>query len=186
MTHRDDSAVEIRAGLDHPVIDSDGHLIEFLPAVMTFLEELAGRKLVERYGAWMREYYAPTPERQRDRATAGLPSLLEQRMAELEFAVRELKMKVVMPATYVRRPVPQPSDVARVASRSGTTATGSTVHTTTIRFGRNASSSASIQSFIPARWGSERDVRFRATSTTTWATSPRPQRRPVALSSWAV
>ena len=30
----------------------------------------------------------------------------EEAIAELEFAVRELKMKVVMPATYVRRPVP--------------------------------------------------------------------------------
>ena len=73
MTHRDDSAVESRAGLDHPVIDSDGHLIEFLSAVMTFLEELAGRKLVERYGAWMREDYAPTPERQRDERIMKLP-----------------------------------------------------------------------------------------------------------------
>ncbi len=182
------SAAEIRAGLDHPVIDSDGHLIEFLPAVMSYLEEVAGREAVGRFGAWMRERYAPSPERQRDerimklpfwtlptrntrdRATAGLPALLAERMeelgfdyavlvptmglgacevdddelrpalcrafnrynaellrehadcltgaavipmhspseaiAELEFVVRELGMKVVMPATYVRRPVP--------------------------------------------------------------------------------
>lgn len=189
------SAAEIRAGLDHPVIDSDGHLIEFLPAVTSYLAEIAGQKAVARYDVWMREHYAPTPERQRDerimklpfwtlptrntrdRATAALPALLSERMeelgfdyavlfptmglgacevdddelrpalcrafnrynaellaehafrstaaavipmhtpaeaiAELEFAARELGMKVVMPATYVRRPVP-------AAARQGT------------------------------------------------------------------
>jgi len=188
MTRGHGSAAEIRAGLDHPVIDSDGHLIEFLPAVMSYLVEVAGQQAATRYGEWMRQNYAPTPERQRDerimklpfwtlptkntrdRATAGLPALLSERMeelgfdfsvlfptmglgacevdddelrpalcrafnrynaellaehsgrltgaavipmhtpaeaiAELDFVVRELNMKVVMPATYVRRPVP--------------------------------------------------------------------------------
>ena len=42
------AAVErIRARLDHPVIDSDGHLIEFLPAVHARLRELAGERAVQ-------------------------------------------------------------------------------------------------------------------------------------------
>jgi predicted TIM-barrel fold metal-dependent hydrolase len=186
--HERGAAARIRAALDHPVIDSDGHLIEFLPAVMSYLEEIAGGDSARRYRAWMLEHYAPTPERQRneriqklpfwtlptrntrDRATACLPGLLYERMEELgfdysvlfptmglgandvdddelrpalcrafnrnnaelvaefsdrmtvaavipmytpdeairelDYAVGELGMKVVMPNTYVRRPVP--------------------------------------------------------------------------------
>ena len=36
------SSREIRAALDHPVIDADGHIIEFLPAVRDFLVEEGG------------------------------------------------------------------------------------------------------------------------------------------------
>jgi predicted TIM-barrel fold metal-dependent hydrolase len=186
--HEPGAAARIRNEVDHPVIDSDGHLIEFLPAVMDHLEAIAGRSAVERFSQWMKEHFAPTPERQRDeriqklpfwtlptrntrdRATAGLPALLHERMeelgfdycvlfptmglvaneveddelrpalcrafnrysaemlsdfsfrmtgaavipmftpaeaiSELDYAVGELGMKVVMPNTYVRRPIP--------------------------------------------------------------------------------
>lgn len=40
---------EIRSRLDHPVIDADGHIIEFLPAVRDFLVEEGGRKLAEEF-----------------------------------------------------------------------------------------------------------------------------------------
>ena len=66
MTRGHGSAAEIRAGLDHPVIDSDGHLIEFLPAVMSYLVEVAGQQAATRYGEWMRQNHAPTAERLRD------------------------------------------------------------------------------------------------------------------------
>ena len=32
-------AAEIRARIDHPIIDADGHIIEFLPLVRDFLVE---------------------------------------------------------------------------------------------------------------------------------------------------
>ena len=35
-------AEAIRARLDHPVIDGDGHLVEFLPLVRDFMVELGG------------------------------------------------------------------------------------------------------------------------------------------------
>ncbi len=96
------TASEIRAGLDHPVIDSDGHLIEFQPAAMTYLEEIAGPSAVERYHAWQMRL-APTPQQRvdeqlmrtpfwnfqtrntLDRASVSLPALLRERMEELGF-----------------------------------------------------------------------------------------------------
>ena len=45
------SSREIRARLDHPVIDADGHIIEFLPAVRDFLIEEGGRKLAQDFDA---------------------------------------------------------------------------------------------------------------------------------------
>ena len=43
------SSREIRAALDHPVIDADGHIIEFLPAVRDFLVEEGGRELASAF-----------------------------------------------------------------------------------------------------------------------------------------
>ncbi len=37
----------IRGRLDHPVIDSDGHLIEYLPLVRDFLVEEAGESVAQ-------------------------------------------------------------------------------------------------------------------------------------------
>ena len=45
------SSRAVRARLDHPVIDADGHIIEFLPAVRDFLVEEGGRKLAEEFDA---------------------------------------------------------------------------------------------------------------------------------------
>ena len=38
-------ASAIRARIDHPVIDGDGHLVEFLPLVRDFMVELGGESL---------------------------------------------------------------------------------------------------------------------------------------------
>jgi len=34
----------VRARLNHPVIDSDGHTVEFLPAVLDYLEQTGGQR----------------------------------------------------------------------------------------------------------------------------------------------
>src|SRR5271163_1768121 len=44
-------SAQIRAKLSHPVIDSDGHLMEFEPVVLDKIEEIGGRDLRDRYGA---------------------------------------------------------------------------------------------------------------------------------------
>jgi predicted TIM-barrel fold metal-dependent hydrolase len=94
--------LQIRGRLDHPVIDSDGHLVEFQPAAMTYLEELAGRAAVDRYHAFQMRL-APSEEERFDaqvmrtpfwnfqtrntvdRATVALPALMRERMEELGF-----------------------------------------------------------------------------------------------------
>lgn len=103
---------KIHARLSHPVIDSDGHWIEFEPAALDYLRQVGGERIVERYQAvanqfgnkkWTRLSPAERRERRmlqpawwgvptkntRDRATAMLPKLLYERMGELglDFAV---------------------------------------------------------------------------------------------------
>ncbi len=95
---------EIRARLGHPVIDADGHLVEYTPLVRDFLVEEAGESLAKRFdvlvhGSRMargvpldkrREFgitrYAwwGLPCRNTlDRATAMLPRLMYERLDEL-------------------------------------------------------------------------------------------------------
>jgi predicted TIM-barrel fold metal-dependent hydrolase len=115
LTHDSPSAA-VRARLKHPVIDSDGHLIEFEPAFLDYLRRVGGSKMVERFsseerstGSWGRlfRWYRLSPSERRseratrppwwalptkntlDRATATLPKLLHERMDEigLDFTV---------------------------------------------------------------------------------------------------
>src|SRR3989442_15065275 len=93
-------ASRIRARLGHPVIDADGHVIEFLPAVRDELRTLAGAQAAERLDLvldFARLSRALTPDQRRllglprlswwglparhtlDRATAMLPRLLHER-----------------------------------------------------------------------------------------------------------
>src|SRR4029453_1634953 len=105
------AAVErIRARLDHPVIDSDGHLIEFLPAGRARLRELAGERAVQgldtilgaarlvrqldavqqrTLGAIRVPWWGLPARNTLDRATAMLPRVLYERLDALgiDFAV---------------------------------------------------------------------------------------------------
>ena len=102
-------SAEVRARLGHPVIDSDGHTVEFEPGFVDVLREVAGRAVADRYLARRegRGWYRLTPEERRDRrstrppwwalptkntldrATATLPRLLHARLDEigLDFTV---------------------------------------------------------------------------------------------------
>ncbi len=96
----------IRERLHHPIIDSDGHIAEFEPALFDYLRTVAGNQAVERFKAlpdspFKFRWYRLTPEeRQRhrvprphwwvhptrntlDRATSSLPRLLYQRLDEM-------------------------------------------------------------------------------------------------------
>lgn len=96
-------AQKIRAGLKHPVIDGDGHWMEPIPIFLEHLQEVAGAKMVDRIRAqWDKNdaWYRATPEQRqhqrlrraiwwgvtantRDKATALLPALLNERLPEL-------------------------------------------------------------------------------------------------------
>ena len=102
----------IRAKLDHPIIDSDGHTAEFEPAVFDYLRDIGGSRAVERFQkapdvpfrfGWYelsrqerRTLRAPRPhwwvhptKNTLDRATSSLPRLLHRRLDEtgLDFSV---------------------------------------------------------------------------------------------------
>jgi predicted TIM-barrel fold metal-dependent hydrolase len=105
----DHQAAQIRAGLKHPVIDGDGHWMEPIPVFLEYLSEVGGPSSVDRIRAgWRRNdaWYRSTPEQRqhhrmrrfiwwgvtantRDKATALLPALLNERLPELgiDFAI---------------------------------------------------------------------------------------------------
>jgi predicted TIM-barrel fold metal-dependent hydrolase len=88
------AVAEIRAGLGHPVIDADGHLIEMMPLVGDIVREQGGADVARRF----RGFGAPAniravlparvlrglpAENTLDRMTATLPRLLHARMDAL-------------------------------------------------------------------------------------------------------
>src|SRR5215472_12824206 len=97
------SSAQIRARLSHPVIDSDGHWIEYFPMMLDYLRRVAGAKAADgmktgdeivgriltmsleqrRHERRAQQSWWPFPTRNtRDRATAMIPKLLYQRMEE--------------------------------------------------------------------------------------------------------
>ena len=47
------ASAAIREKLGHPIIDGDGHLVEYLPLALEYLREIGGRKLADEYVARM-------------------------------------------------------------------------------------------------------------------------------------
>ena len=101
----------VRAGLDHPVIDADGHIIEFMPAVLDHLTEVGGREIAAAYeqvlnveelvgdldtaarraqGLFKMTWWAFPSRNSRDRATGMLPRLLHERLDEIGIDVAVL------------------------------------------------------------------------------------------------
>ncbi len=110
--HQATRSQSIRQGLDHPVIDCDGHLIEYGPLLLDYLEREAGADTVKawaKYGdeltaaSWFRQtpasrahhrigrpaWWATPAANTLDRATAQLPALRRERMAAfgIDYAV---------------------------------------------------------------------------------------------------
>ena len=97
----------IRESLGHPIVDCDGHMLDMLPVLLEFLDEVGGSELVDRlkdkaiYRLVVHQELLATTAAQRrqnwqvfdawwasttktlDRATVLLPGLLEERMGEL-------------------------------------------------------------------------------------------------------
>lgn len=95
---------EVRAQLNHPIIDADGHWLEFGPLVREEMRKIGGDKAVEGFsffpklvqkelamsvaerranGTGQQAFWALPTKNTRDRATAMLPKLLYERLDEL-------------------------------------------------------------------------------------------------------
>src|SRR5262245_16000681 len=92
-----DAVRKIRGHLDHPIVDGDGHLLEFVPLVLDIAAEVAGPRAAERLRAFLagatdprssrfapaRVFWGLPEENTLDRMTATLPDLLYRRTEEL-------------------------------------------------------------------------------------------------------
>ena len=87
---------QIRKRIDHPIVDADGHLMEFFPLVLDLLKEEAGADVVARFQRYLggaidpdssdfvpaRVFWALPERNTLDRLTVTLPELLYRRPAE--------------------------------------------------------------------------------------------------------
>ena len=108
--HSHRAPAEIRSSLDHPVIDGDGHWVEFDPVFSERMRKVGGDKAAEGFLAAMQTtpdalgmsvaerrrrrmaqvaFWSRQAENTLDRATAMMPRLLYERLPELgtDFAV---------------------------------------------------------------------------------------------------
>jgi predicted TIM-barrel fold metal-dependent hydrolase len=119
----------LRAKLDHPVIDGDGHLIESAPLFNDYLREVGGADMVHRYHRELIEH--PTGSRGNrdtgdmrgawwgvgndayDLATVMAPRLLHQRLEEIgiDFAIMYPTLGLALPTIH-------DPDVRRAACRA--------------------------------------------------------------------
>ncbi len=126
-------SAKIRAKLDHPIIDSDGHTLEILPVLLDFVKQVGGADMVKTFEDFRqrRRGFAmsttelrdtretvstwwPSPTRNTlDRATASLPRLLVERMDELG-----LDYCVIFPTTGLLFPGFDNDELRRVACRA--------------------------------------------------------------------
>ena len=93
------TGAEIRARLDHPVVDADGHMMEASFAVLDFVKQVGGAEIAQRYGTMLANDQTGASRRavwvgnsgpgSIDRATAMLPKLFRARLedAGIDFAV---------------------------------------------------------------------------------------------------
>ena len=100
------SSKAIHGRLGHPVIDADGHYLEFGPSLLDYIRNVAGQRVADAFNApgervadsirmtpaerrdarVAQEAFWPTPAKSTlDRATATLPRLLYQRLDEFGF-----------------------------------------------------------------------------------------------------
>src|SRR5579864_3228512 len=98
------SGAEVRAGLKHPIIDADGHWVEYTPVFAERMRKVAGDKSADGFlmsqrripdalrlsiaerkqrGVGMEGYWSRQSTNTRDRATAMMPRMLYDRLDEL-------------------------------------------------------------------------------------------------------
>jgi predicted TIM-barrel fold metal-dependent hydrolase len=132
-TKRSSSASELRARLNYPVIDSDGHWVEFGPQLTDYLKRIGGNKALEGFKSRPTEVWhltIPLAERRErrldqpvwwgvpvrntlDRATAMLPRLLYQRLGDFGF-----DFVVLYPSAGLRIPFIPDAELRQLTCRA--------------------------------------------------------------------
>jgi len=135
MSHSNTSPAEIRASLDHPVIDADGHIIEYAPVFDRYLKEagieggfmeFAATASFDGSRLWQgqtpeerlrdRTYRSPWwgfPNDARDLATATAPRLLYDRLDELG-----IDFAVIYPSVGLQLPAQRGEKIRRAGCRA--------------------------------------------------------------------
>ena len=129
-----DEVRRIRGAIDHPVIDSDAHLIEYLPDLRDRIMSIGGSDVVRRfdrhYWTMDRAHEVPAALRRRygisrpswwtyparntlDRATATLPALLQERLPEIG-----IDFLVMYPSYFIQFPMAADEDFRRAGCRA--------------------------------------------------------------------
>jgi predicted TIM-barrel fold metal-dependent hydrolase len=121
---------QLKARLDHPVIDADGHTIEVTPVLRDFVDEVGGHDAAARFDNWLPGSTGATYEERRenwtipfhwtwparntlDRATAALPRLYYERMDEIG-----LDFSLVYPTQGLRMQMISDQDLRPVVCRA--------------------------------------------------------------------
>ena len=128
------SSRNVRKRIGHPVIDADGHWLEFGPSINDYLKEVAGQKVVDSFrqrGFYVQKSLAMTPEERAqtrraqeafwgvparntlDRATAMLPRLLYERLDEFGFDFTVLYPTAGLAVGYIAE-----DDIRRASCRA--------------------------------------------------------------------
>jgi len=71
QAERTSKSAAIRAKLNHPIVDSDGHTAEFEPALFDYIKDIGGSRAVERLlslpdSPFSFRWYKLTPQERRD------------------------------------------------------------------------------------------------------------------------
>ncbi len=125
----------LRKKLDHPVIDVDGHMVEFFPVFFDYLKQVGGQDMVDRmwatftkqnrnwhkidrderrrYGVMRPAFWGGPSENTVDRATAMMPRLMHERLPEMG-----IDYSVVYPTVGFLLPDLPQEDIRKAACRA--------------------------------------------------------------------
>jgi predicted TIM-barrel fold metal-dependent hydrolase len=126
------SSADVRRAIGHPIIDADGHTLEYFPTLLEFMAEEGGQRVVERFKTPAPEKWYTLSEAERrarrevrpgfwnwpsenvyDYATATFPALLEERREELG-----IDFLLIYPSVGIQLPHAADEDTRRPACRA--------------------------------------------------------------------
>jgi len=135
MSHSQQTPAEIRATLDHPVVDADGHVVEYWPELDRYLKQegvpggmasfmatanfdgsRTWQTLTPEERSQQRAYRSPWwgfPNDARDLATATAPKLLHERLPELGF-----DFAICYPSVGLQFPAQRDDKLRRLGARA--------------------------------------------------------------------